>query len=291
MSQIELLHPELIKKTPVVGGISVRKMEERVQEAQQDLLHRKEADEAKARRVSVVIRTLNEAGPLFALLLDFKKQDQVDELEIVVVDNASSDNTVKIAHQFDATVRNIPRGEFNYPKSMNLGMEATSHDTVFLTVGHALLSNRLLLAGGARHLENTDAGGVFARTLLGVNASRTEKTVQMGALGFLRPAHRLEKAGTGVLAATNCMISKEIWRELGGYDESYEMGGEDGAMAKRMLAERVNIVEDPVVAVHHSHNLGPINYARQVRRWMKSADPHPIDLDKVSQSRPDLKFI
>jgi GT2 family glycosyltransferase len=285
-----LLHPDLIKATPVVGSLTESLLKERIYEAKQDPRARGEDMRLKERRVSVVIRTLNETHTLYMLLQDLQEQVHVADTEIIVVDNESSDNTADVAKRAGATVVNIPRGEFTYPKSMNIGVDAASHDTVFLTVGHTLLSNRFLLAGAARHFDEPDTAGIFARPLLGANASRTEKLLQMGALPYLKPAHKVKKGGMGVLDGTNCMISKEVWQTLGGFDEAYEMGGEDGDLAKRMLAEGLDVIEDPVIAVHHAHGLGPVNYARQVRRWMQSAQPHKIEINKIAGSRPDRDY-
>jgi GT2 family glycosyltransferase len=273
-----------------VGGIAETSMRNRVQEAMDDPRSRNASNELKGGKISVVLRTLNESQTLRSILDDISRQEAASDTEVIVVDNESTDGTPELAKKYGATVVTLARENFTYPRSMNLGVEAASNDLVVLSVGHAKLSNRFLLAGAARHFEDRDTGGVFSRILLGTNSSRTEKWLQAAGSIYLKPASKVKKAGMGVLGATNCMISKEVWHDLGGFDEAYAMGGEDGAMAKRMLQEGLDIIEDPVIAVHHTHGLGPINYARQVRRWIKSAKPSEIDLAEVTASRPDMDF-
>lgn len=54
----------------------------------------------------------------------------------MVVGNEAADHTRAIAKDYGAEVVTLPRGEFTYPRSMNLAMQAASHDAVFLTVAH-----------------------------------------------------------------------------------------------------------------------------------------------------------
>jgi len=58
-------------------------------------------------------------------------------------------------------------------------------------------------------------------------------------------AQRIKKAGMGVLAANCAMIAKRAWQELGGFDERYQAGGEDTALAKSMLENGYEVVRIP----------------------------------------------
>jgi hypothetical protein len=70
----------------------------------------------------------------------------------------------------------LPKGEFTYPKSMNLAMEAASNEVVFLTVAHARLSSVYNLHAGARHFaKNAGVAGVFGKVLPNEGASYIER--------------------------------------------------------------------------------------------------------------------
>jgi glycosyltransferase involved in cell wall biosynthesis len=99
--------------------------------------------------ISVVVRAYNEAAKLEKLLEDIRRQHYGSELEVVVVDNASSDRTAEVVERFGARLVTLPKGEFTYPKSMNLAMHAASNEVVFLTVAHARLSTIYNLHAGA----------------------------------------------------------------------------------------------------------------------------------------------
>ena len=94
------------------------------------------------------------------------------------------------------------------------------------------------------------------------------------------------------MGATNAVIRKEAWQELGKFDEQYQNGGEDTKLAEKMLENGLRIIREPLVAVHHSHGLGLINYARQLKAWSKmvKGDTSQFDRQDLQRRRPDLDF-
>ena len=94
----------------------------------------------------------------------------------------------------------------------------------------------------------------------------------------------------GTLAGTGAMLSKTVWQELGRFDERYETGGEDTALAKLMLERGYEVVLEPALTVHHSHGLGlrdivkeQLHQARTVRA------PMQLNRHELLERRPDLR--
>ena len=280
MSNPELLHPELFTSIPVVGDHISRRLFD---------LAVKDSLQSDARDgVTVVIRTLNEESSLEGLFEDIYKQDVDVTPQVVVVDNESDDRTRDVAKFLGAQVVLLPRKEFTYPRSMNIGVEAADYDSVFLTVGHARFSNTQILSATARALNQKYVGGVFGRVLPSASASRIERLVAIGNSLYLKEED-IRKAGMGVMGATNAAISKPAWKDLGRFDERYESGGEDTALAKQMIGTGLRIVENPLLAVHHSHGLDLNNYYKQWMHWLKTVKgPVPLDLESLKSRRPDL---
>lgn len=278
-----MLHPELFEQIPVFGQMAANKINSQAENIAEE-------STGNSPDISIAIRALNEAEPIEKLLQDIDSQDYDGEVETIVVDNESTDRTSEVAQYYGAEVVSLARDGFTHPKSMNLGVEAASHNLVVLTVGHALLSNDQALTGSARHFSREQlVGGVYAHALPNANASKTEKVLSIGNILFLEKPKKVMKAGLGVLAATGAMISKEAWEELGRFDERYQTGGEDTALAGKMMDEGYAVFEEPTLSVHHTHGLGPVNYARQFQRWTKSVKgPQVLDLEKYLKSRPDL---
>ncbi len=280
-----VLHPELFATIPVVGDRIADNFETLANKAQQI----PQINEG----LSVVVRTLNEEVQLEQLLRDIDSQDFYNDVEVVVVDNESHDRTTQVARSFGATVVTLARDDFTYPRTMNLGVDAASHDLVWMTVGHALPSTSQLLHGGALHFTDEAVGGAFSATSLpNANASISEKAFGVATtLSGLSKSRNIKKAGIGTMAAVSAMIRKGVWEELGRFDERYETGGEDTAMGRRMLEAGYQLRLDPVLAVHHSHGLSPIAFVEQARGWMNTVHgPVKLDRQKLAIKRPHLSF-
>lgn len=90
-------------------------------------------------RVSIVIRTYNESRYLGRLLDAIDKQDDIGgQVEIVLVDSGSSDNTVKIAEQHNAVIKQIRKSDFTFGRSLNIGCKAASGDILVMVSGHCI---------------------------------------------------------------------------------------------------------------------------------------------------------
>lgn len=262
-----LLHAELVERLPIIGQAATEQLQARATETLVD----SPADDPN---ISVVIRNFNEASKIETLLQDLTKQVVGGEVEIIVVDNESTDNTKEIVAAYGAKIVSLPRSEFTYPRSMNLGMEAASHNTVFLTVAHVLLATTYTLHAGARHFKDNEVAGAFFWTnaLPSYDASKTDQWMSaVTALDLFRGARQMRKATMGVMGATGAMLSKKVWRELGGFDERYKTGGEDTALARKMLTAGYRIIKDPGLAVHHSHGLKLLATVRDLNHQRKTA--------------------
>lgn len=260
-----LLHPELFPPIPIIGERASEALNQRIGELALD-------DLSLDPRITVGIRTFNEAPKLELLLQDVASQVVGNEVEIVVVDNESTDHTKSVAKEYGAELVTLPKGEFTYPRSMNLTMEAASHDAVFLTIAHAQLSSTHTLHAGARHFTLADdVAGVYAMELSAPNASRTDNWMRAGnALELFRQPRRIHMAAMAVMGATGAIFSKEAWQELGRFDERYETGGEDTAMARAILQAGYGIVKEPAMAVHHAHGLSLAKTAREMLHYMRT---------------------
>jgi len=281
-----LLHPDFFYLVPLGASLTAKLLNQRVAETLMD-------DPANDPSVSVVIRAFNEAAALELLLEDIAQQIFSSGLEVVVVDNGSTDRTAEVAKRYGAEVVCLPQSHFSYPKSLNVGVEAASNDLVFVTVAHSRLTNTRNLHAGARHFHrDTNTAGVFGTCLANVTASCIEKWGTAADVNFTmaRRARRIHKAGIGVLAANCAMIAKRAWQELGGFDDRYQAGGEDTALAKSMLKHGYHIVKEPALAVHHSHGLGLKDSAKQlVHQFQVLGPPQEFDRKALLGRRPDLR--
>lgn len=88
--------------------------------------------------VSIIIRTLNEAKFLPECLQKIGEQKYSGPVEIVVVDSGSTDDTVRIAANFNAKIVHISKSEFTFGRSLNVGCEASSGEVLVLLSAHCI---------------------------------------------------------------------------------------------------------------------------------------------------------
>jgi len=232
--------------------------------------------------VSVVIRTKNESKRLKSLLEKIKKQKTISNIEIVVVDTESTDNTPEVIEQYGAKRVTLKQSEFTYPISMNAGVSETSGDIVILTVAHALPISHEWIASALKHFEVSDVAGVFGPCLPDKAANFFEKTHYWAVYLVQRMigVKEFRRVRMGIFGATNIAIRKDLWNKHN-FDERYEMGGEDGEWARWAFRHGYKIIREPGFVVRHSHNLGPYRYLKQLILWSKMKNPMPFDQDKL----------
>ena len=86
------------------------------------------------------------------------------------------------------------------------------------------------------------------------------------------------------------MIAKAAWEELGRFDERYETGGEDTALARSMLKDGMGIVQEPALSVHHSHGLGLSDSLKQlIHQQQTLRAPRQFKREELFERRPDLR--
>ncbi|KAA3642751.1 MAG: glycosyltransferase family 2 protein [Chloroflexi bacterium] len=86
-------------------------------------------------RASIVIRAFNEAQHIGRLLDGIQQQTQKD-VEIILVDSGSTDDTVAIAQGFPIRLVTIRPEDFTFGKSLNLGIAQAKGEFVVMASAH-----------------------------------------------------------------------------------------------------------------------------------------------------------
>ncbi len=241
--------------------------------------------------ISVVIRTLNEADKLSLLFRDLWGQSLTsNEVEIIVVDNESTDGTQQVAVEHGGKLVTLPRDEFTFPRSMNLGVAAASNEVVLLTVGHVRLFRPDWLEVAAKTFEDLSVAGLYSPVIPLENGSWLERFFYYPNYlqAKLRGPYRVHMMAMGVMGATNCAIRKSLW-EKHHFDEAYECGGEDGEWTKWVMEQRYCVVCDSRFSVRHSHQLNLAGLKAQLKYWGMLGQPSKFDRKQLS-FRKDINF-
>jgi GT2 family glycosyltransferase len=241
--------------------------------------------------VSIVIRSKNNIAQLGGLFDDLEAQSFDGGVELIVVDTESNDGAPLLAKAFGAEVLTISQADFSYPKALNMGFGAASNPWVLSLVDHSLLAHDQTLRLPSRCAQYPNIAAVSGITLPNANASKTELMASAALLAgeMRRPARISAKTGMGIMATNASFIRRDAWRDAGGFDESYGAGGEDGALAREILARGRDILIDPAMAVHHTHGLSLGDSLKQLRYWSGLGKPRAFSKQELAVYRPELR--
>lgn len=121
--------------------------------------------EGHKEKLSVIIPTLNAGDEFENLVKIIRHQKGLNEIEIILVDSGSSDNTVKIANTYQAKVIHIKPEDFSHAYARNLGAENAAGEYLFFTVQDALIPTTTWLYEVLSVLKDNDISAVSCAEL------------------------------------------------------------------------------------------------------------------------------
>lgn len=209
--------------------------------------------------VSLVIRCYNEAEHIGRLLTGIQRQSLRD-LEIIIVDSGSTDDTLKIAARYPTKVLTIPKAEFSFGRSLNLGCQEAKGEFIVIASAHVypvyndwlvtliapFIDPQVALSYGRQHgnhITKYSEHRVFARWF---------------------PEQSNADQGHAFCNNANAAIRRSLWQELP-YDETLT-GLEDIDWAKRALQKQYKIAYAADAEIIHVHNESPIRIYNRYQR-------------------------
>ncbi len=198
--------------------------------------------------ISLVIRTKNEERWLARCLTAVRLQDRTD-IEILVVDNESTDRTRAIARRFGCRVLSISNRDFKYGRALNVGIDRARGELVAILSGHCIPVHDRWLSSMAAHFGEADVAGVYGRQIPLPDSDPFDKRDLWTTFGIERRVQRKDY----FFHNANSMIRRATW-EHARFDSDIS-GVEDRDWAKKILAQGCRIVYEPLAAVHHHHGI------------------------------------
>ncbi len=214
---------------------------------------------SNARRVSLVIPTLNAAAWLPELFRLLDGQQPQAPHEIVLVDSGSTDATLSLAGA-KANVRVFKIENFTHGGARNLGIREATGDVVVLITQDAQPADPQWLQALVQPLDDPSVAGVYSRQVPRADASPMERFF----LSHYFPAgsqavRRHRGGGEPVYPETffsnvSSAARRETWLQFP-FDETLLMS-EDQQFARDALKAGMLLVYEPASVVRHSHCYG-----------------------------------
>jgi rhamnosyltransferase len=219
--------------------------------------------------ISIVIPVKNGGGDLARCLGAIRRQ-QIENVEIVVVDSGSTDNSIEVAREHGARLHGIPASEFGHGRTRNLGASLARGEVLVFTSQDAYAADEHWLARLVQPLSRPDVAGAYGRQLPRDDASPPERYF----LDFLYgPEGRVQRLDHDdepsfqqtLFSNVSSAMRRATWEEFP-FAEDLIMS-EDQEWSRRVLRAGYELVYVADAAVHHSHNY---SIAAAFRRFFDS---------------------
>jgi len=206
--------------------------------------------------ISVVIVSYRVPALLRACLASVQRETHGCTYEVIVVENASGDESAEMVRSEFPDVRLLALDEnIGFAAGSNLGAQAAEGDYVLLLNPDTELVGDTLTALLAYARDHPDAGLIGGRTLnpageldpgscWGAQSLWSLVCFASGASSLLKssPLFNPESLGgwsrdtpreVDIVTGCLCLSPRAVWDELGGFDETFFMYGEDADLAAR----------------------------------------------------------
>jgi glycosyltransferase involved in cell wall biosynthesis len=215
---------------------------------------------------SIVVRAYNEEKHI-GRLLEGIRQQTIRDVEIILVDSGSTDETVSIAESFEARIVRIPSAEFTFGRSLNLGIRAATHGLIVIASAHVYPVYPDWLASLLSPFQDE-------KTALAYGKQRGPETAHFSEQQIYHqwyPDVSKPRQSTAFCNNANAAIRKSLW-QMNPYDETLT-GLEDlawGKWAKEQGYDIAYVAEAEIIHVHHETPQGVFNrYRREAMAFKK----------------------
>lgn len=236
------------------------------------------ANNVPPRRVSAVIRALNEGKHLGRLLRGFEQQT-VKPDEIILVDSGSTDDTVAIGEAAGCTIVHIAKNEFSFGRALNRGCDAATGDILLFASAHVYPVYDTYLEHLLSAFDRQDVAIAYGRQ---VGDARTKFSESRVMLKWF-PTENIWDQGHPFSNNANAAVLKSLWQKSR-YDETLT-GLEDLDFARKAIdsGHKIAYVADaPVVHVHEeTWNVTRNRYRREAIAYARIVKGSKMSLPRA----------
>jgi len=210
-------------------------------------------------KCSIIIRAYNEEKHIGRLLQGIRQQT-IKDVEIILVDSGSTDETVSVAASFGARIVRIPSAEFTFGRSLNLGIQAATQEWIVIASAHIYPVYPDWLESLLHPFEDENVALTYGK-------QRGPETAQFSEQQIYHqwyPNVSKPRQATAFCNNANAAIRKSLWQQ-NPYDETLT-GLEDLAWGKWAKEQGYDIAYVAEAEIIHVHNETPEGVFNRYRR-------------------------
>ena len=228
--------------------------------------------------ISIIIRVKNEERWIGHCLSAIATQS-IKDYEVILVDNNSDDNSVKIAEKYTDKIINVP--EFLPGKAINDGIRASSGKYIAIISGHCIPKDNVWLESLIEPLKNDRTSllaGVYGRQEPLSSSSAIDKRDLTVVFGLDERTQRKDS----FFHNANSALTRDIWRKFP-FDEK-TTNIEDRLWGAEVIKNGYHIFYTPHASVYHYHGIhqgGRVDRAEKVVKIIENLEGSPASLSKL----------
>ena len=219
---------------------------------------------------SIVIRAYNEEKHIARLLTGILEQT-VKDVQIILVDSGSQDDTVAIASRFPVDIVHIQPQDFTFGRSLNLGIAAARAERVVMASAHVYPVYPDWLEKLLEPFADPQIGLSYGKQRGGETSKYSEHQVFRSWF----PDQSVPRQAHPFCNNANAAIRRSLWQQHP-YDEQLT-GLEDLAWARWLLTQGQSLAyaaEAEIIHVHNETWRGIYNRYRRESMAFKQIYPH-----------------
>jgi len=230
---------------------------------------------------SIIIRTKNEERWITPCLQSVFQQKDVN-FEVIIVDNESTDTTIKKVQQFN--VKKILYCKDYLPgKALNMGISCSQGKFIVCLSGHCIPISDKWLYNLLINFSDPNVGGVYGRQEPLSFTPDSDKRDLMIIFGLDKKIQEKDS----FFHNANSMIRKDLWEKVPFDDQVTNI--EDRLWAKEILNKGYKIVYEPEASVYHYHGIHQggdpkrcINVVNILKKFDKKHLQAQIDINNLN---------
>jgi glycosyltransferase involved in cell wall biosynthesis len=199
--------------------------------------------------VSVLLRTKNEETFIGETLESLLSQSYKN-IELIIVDSGSTDNTLEIAEKYPVSIYEIDPDDFTFGYSLNYGIKKAKGEYIACLSAHARPVSGDWIEILVSNFSNDRIAAAMSNTVPLPDCNPFDRRGLTRKYGI--PKQEIYP-GKPYLFSNSCsMIRKSAW-EKAHFDESL-IASEDQDWMEKIMKLNYKVMYDPAAKVYHSHN-------------------------------------
>ena len=216
--------------------------------------------------ISIIIPCKNEEKYISRCIDSLLRQDEESlDREIVVVDNGSTDNTLKILESYGSSITYYVCPGLSIAGLRNFGVEKSSKEWIAFVDADVEVDKQWAKAF-KRFLEESDAKGLDRKNIITGSTCLVPENPSWVEQIWYEQLMLRDTAAAKYINSGNMILHREMMVRLGGFDTSYKTGEEEKLCEEARLRHNGIILKNAdMKAIHHGYPKDISSFFRRMR--------------------------